>query len=73
MADPRYLEWKRLAAEGGVVVVSILLAFWIDASWDGFLVPLGISSVTRAASFPHDAATRERSVHVDARPQRGSR
>ena len=37
MADPRYLEWKRLAAEGGVVVVSILLAFWIDASWDGFV------------------------------------
>lgn len=37
MADPRYLEWKRLAAEGGVVVVSILLAFWIDASWEGFV------------------------------------
>lgn len=30
------IPWKRLAAEGFVVVVSILLAFWIDAWWDGY-------------------------------------
>lgn len=28
------IPWKRLTAEGAVVVVSILLAFWIDAWWD---------------------------------------
>ena len=26
---------KRLASEGAVIVFSILLAFWIDASWEG--------------------------------------
>lgn len=28
------IPWKRLIAEGGAIVVSILLAFWIDAWWD---------------------------------------
>ena len=27
-------EWKRIYAEGAVIVVSILLAFWIDAWWN---------------------------------------
>ncbi len=27
------IEWKRLITEGGVIVVSILLAFAIDAWW----------------------------------------
>lgn len=31
----RDIPWKRLVAEGGVIVASILLAFWIDAWWDG--------------------------------------
>ena len=26
--------WKRLAAEAAAIIVSILLAFWIDAWWD---------------------------------------
>ena len=30
------IPWGRIAAEGVVVVASILLAFGIDASWDGF-------------------------------------
>jgi hypothetical protein len=28
------IPWKRLTAEGAAIVVSILLAFWIDAWWD---------------------------------------
>jgi hypothetical protein len=27
------LQWKRLIAEGAAIVISILLAFWIDAWW----------------------------------------
>ena len=28
------IAWKRIAAEGVAIVVSILLAFAIDAAWD---------------------------------------
>jgi hypothetical protein len=35
--DSQNIPWKRLAAEGAVVVVSILLAFGIDAWWDGYI------------------------------------
>ena len=28
------IPWKRLVVEGSAIVVSILLAFWIDAWWD---------------------------------------
>ena len=35
--NAKKIPWTRLAAEGAVVVVSILLAFWIDAWWDGHL------------------------------------
>ena len=28
------IPWARLTAEGGAIVVSILLAFWVDAWWD---------------------------------------
>lgn len=28
------IPWKRLLTEGTAIVTSILLAFWIDASWD---------------------------------------
>ena len=35
MSDaPTSIPWKRLTAEGGAIVLSILLAFAIDASWD---------------------------------------
>jgi len=27
--------WRRIIAEGAAILVSILLAFWIDAWWDG--------------------------------------
>jgi hypothetical protein len=37
MNQPRRIPWNQLAAEGLVVVVSILLAFAIDAWWDGYL------------------------------------
>ncbi len=30
----REIPWMRLTAEGALIVVSILLAFWIDAWWD---------------------------------------
>jgi len=33
MDNPR-IAWKRLAIEAPVIVVSILLAFTIDAWWD---------------------------------------
>ena len=31
---PDRVPWKRLVAEGAAIIVSILLAFLIDASWD---------------------------------------
>jgi hypothetical protein len=34
MAKFPQIEWRRLLTEGIVIVVSILLAFWIDAWWD---------------------------------------
>ena len=33
MQDSQKIPWKRLAAESAAVVVSILIAFWIDAWW----------------------------------------
>ena len=34
MTNSRNIHWPRIFAEGGAIVVSILLAFWIDAWWD---------------------------------------
>jgi hypothetical protein len=51
----RALPWRRLTAEGGAIVVSILLAFSIDAAWDsrqesveeqGHLVALSLQFAT---------------------------
>jgi len=33
LQDSRKIPWKRIAAEGAAVVVSILIAFWIEAWW----------------------------------------
>jgi len=33
LQDSQKIPWKRIAAEGVAVVVSILIAFWIDAWW----------------------------------------
>jgi len=33
MSESQAIPWKRLSAEGVAIVVSILLAFWIDAWW----------------------------------------
>ena len=33
MPDSNAIPWKRLTAEGIAIVLSILLAFWIDAWW----------------------------------------
>ncbi len=33
MQDSQKIPWKRIATEGGAIVVSILIAFWIDAWW----------------------------------------
>ncbi len=35
MADSWDIPWKKLTIEGAFIVVSILLAFWIDAWWEG--------------------------------------
>lgn len=34
MPGTREIHWKRILPEGVAIVVSILLAFWIDAWWD---------------------------------------
>ena len=34
MTSPEKIPWKRLTAEGAAIVISILLAFWIDAWWE---------------------------------------
>ncbi len=35
MSESQAIPWKQLAAEAVAIVASILLAFWIDAWWDG--------------------------------------
>ena len=35
MKQSRSIPWPRIFAEGTIIVVSILLAFWIDAWWEG--------------------------------------
>ena len=35
MKPTRNIPWPRILAEGAIIVVSILLAFWIDAWWEG--------------------------------------
>ncbi len=34
MAKRIEIHWPRILAEGAAIVVSILLAFWIQAWWD---------------------------------------
>lgn len=34
MSPVREKPWPRILAEGAAIVVSILLAFWIQASWE---------------------------------------
>jgi hypothetical protein len=34
MPDTTKIQWKRVLPEGVAIIVSILLAFWIDAWWD---------------------------------------
>jgi hypothetical protein len=36
MANTNNIQWKRLSAEGAAIVVSILLAFSIEAWWDEY-------------------------------------
>ena len=35
MSETEAIRWKQISAEAVAIVVSILLAFWIDAWWDG--------------------------------------
>lgn len=35
MTNTDNIEWKRTAVEGVAIVISILLAFWIDTWWEG--------------------------------------
>ena len=35
MSNSQAIPWKRLTAEAVAIVISILLAFWIDAWWEG--------------------------------------
>ena len=34
MTNTNNIQWKRTAAEGVAIVISILLAFWIDTWWE---------------------------------------
>jgi hypothetical protein len=34
MTNTNNIQWKRTAVEGVAIVVSILLAFWIDTWWE---------------------------------------
>jgi len=34
LSEIKNIEWRRLGIEAAAIVVSILLAFWIDAWWD---------------------------------------
>jgi hypothetical protein len=34
MTNTDNMQWKRTAAEGVAIVLSILLAFWIDTWWE---------------------------------------
>ena len=36
MNDDRNIPWKRISVEAAAIVASILLAFWIDASWERY-------------------------------------
>ena len=36
MANTNNIQWKRLSAEGAAIVISILLAFSIEAWWDNY-------------------------------------
>jgi len=36
MENSNNIQWKRISAEGAAIVVSILLAFSIEASWDDY-------------------------------------
>ncbi len=36
MANTNNIQWKRISAEGAAIVVSILLAFSIEAWWDNY-------------------------------------
>ena len=33
--NTRQIPWPRIAAESAAIIASILLAFWIDAWWEG--------------------------------------
>lgn len=35
MSNARKIDWPNILAEGTAIVISILLAFWIDAWWEG--------------------------------------
>jgi hypothetical protein len=37
VAEPRIIPWKTISVEAVAVVVSILLAFAIDAKWEDYL------------------------------------
>ncbi len=34
MTNTNNIQWKRTAVEGVAIVISILLAFWIDTWWE---------------------------------------
>ncbi len=36
MANTNNIQWKRISAEGAAIVVSILLAFTIEAWWEKY-------------------------------------
>lgn len=62
------IPWVRIAAEGAVVILSILLAFGIDAAWDGrqvaareaeYLTALRVEMVLASEEWAEDHARRD--------------
>ncbi len=62
------IPWKRLIAEGGAIVVSILLAFAIDAWWDDRQERVEerqiLQDLEEEFSLIRDTLTRDSNVHL---------
>ena len=71
MSNTQKIQWKRLSVEGAAIVVSILLAFSIDAWWDNrqerieehrILESLKVEFLTNAENIPRYIAGHQKSA-----------
>lgn len=68
MSQAREIRWARLIAEGAAIVVSILLAFAIDAWWDERLERIEeqriLAGLDEEFSLIHEVLTSHRDLHL---------